>query len=219
MSIAVTFGSNSQFVEAVMMAVMPSLVAAAAALFGVWLSNRNAERQQDRAEATRREARDLDRGLSALALAEHLEDFTLHCVDVVISNSSVVWETPYEAEEYSESPLWLKPLPDWPTGLDWRQIGFDLAVKASNFRRRVQFAMESIRAQDEHLDHQDLHEVSAEYAAKLGKEAWSIAVETRAAAGLAAFEWPDGWNGLEIIERFEAKQLKKLEQARAADDL
>jgi hypothetical protein len=196
---------------------LPTFLTAAAALGAVWLTNMNARRLHKDEVAERREAHDRDRGLAALQLADHLEDFTVHCISVVISQRQVDWETPYEYQtDYGGvEPIWLEELPPWPPTVDWRLIGFDLAVRASNFRRRALFQKEIVGDYAEHADLEDTHAYSADMAAELGLEAWAIASKVREIAGLAAFEWPDGASDIDSLAAYQMRRAD-IEQRSAA---
>lgn len=196
-AVQITVENSTPWVQSVLTAFFPPFLAASAALGAVWLTSWLNHKRAQKSEM-------LDRGMSALALAEHLEDFVIHCSEVVQSQQSVVWDNPYDLADYSDSPLWFGGLPAWPALLDWRHLGFNLAVKANNFRRKVQFAQGEIRSMSEHLDGEETHALAAENAADLGLQAWDLAVETRREAGLAAFEWPREWSAVEYLERHKA---------------
>lgn len=197
---------------------LPTFLTAGAALGAVWLTNMNARRLRKDELAERKEAHDRDRGLAALQLADHLEDFTVHCIAVVVSQRLVDWESPYDYQtDYGGvEPVWLKDLPPWPSALDWRLIGFDLAVRASNFRRRAHFQKEIVADYAEHADNQDTHAYSSDMAAELGLESWAIASKVREATGLAAFEWPQGASDLDTLTAYLARRAEA-EQNDAAE--
>lgn len=196
--------------------VLPPLCTMVAALGAVYLGNMNARRLRQDEVAERKETHDRDRGLAALQLADHLEDFVVHCIEVVSSQPHVDWRTPYEYEdEYGgTTPTWLGELPPWPEHIDWRLIGFDLAVEASNFRRRALFNQNMIGGYAEHADTEDVHAYSADMAAELGKEAWAIARKVRVGGGLAAFEWPEGASDIESLEAYQTRRAE-IEASRA----
>ena len=195
---------------------LPPLLTAVAALGAVWLTNMNARRLRKDEVAERKEAYNRDRGLVALQLADHLEDFTVHCISVAVSQRHVNWVTPYEYQsDYGGAePIWLAELPPWPPSLDWRLIGFDVAVRASNFRRRALFQKEIVGDYAEHADAEDTHAYSADRAAELGLESWAIATKVREIAGLAAFEWPEGASDISSLTEYQQRRAE-IEQKRA----
>ena len=165
---------------------------------------RQARTNQLADEAVREER---ERRLASLALAEHLEGFVFTSVDIVSSQTHVVWETPYDVAEYSEAPVWLQMIPPWPELADWRYVGFGAAVKATNFRRQVAFDLDYLRSASDHLDGQDLHSEHANLAAMRGIEAWQMATDVRAAARLEPLIWPQNATGLEVLR----KRLRNLQ--------
>lgn len=189
---------------------LPPLLTAAAALGAVWLTNMNARRLHKDGLAERKEAQSRDRGLAALQLADHLEDFTIHCIEVVVSQGQVDWETPYDYQtDYGGvEPVWLAEIPPWPPALDWRLVGFDIAVRASNFRRRALFQKAVIGGYAEHADVEDTHAYSADMAAELGLESWAIASKVREIGGLAAFEWPEGASDIASITAYQKRRAE-----------
>lgn len=213
-------------------ALSPAVVAGLAALGGVALTNdalrrhRAEDRRQREAarllEAEAGEARGRrDRGLAALALAEHLEDFVLHCLDVVESFRNVVWKSPYGWDENTGAPLGLKPLPEWPPLVDWRFLGLDTAVKATNFRRKVQLRRAQLDAGANFLDGEQNHADEADHAASLALEAWDLATAVRRGNQLDPFEWPAGWSGIEVFREHIArrKEVKAMDRGAGALDL
>lgn len=202
-------------------------VPAIAALAGVSLSNNHNEKRAKR-EATERETVRLaelqrqeavaqrDRALSAIALSEVLEDFAMHCGDVVSSQGQVRWEDPYTVAEYSHAePTWLEDFPTWPDEVDWRSIGVELAQECAALRRASQFALADVQADADHLDMQDLHESSAEKSIKLGLRSWDLAIKVRLATGLPPFEG-DGFTPAERLQLGEARFSRKNAKRRAA---
>lgn len=149
--------------------------------------------------------------MASFALAEHLEDFVLLCIDVVTSAKSSRWDTPYEFSFEGADPIWLKSIPPWPDLVDWRLVGFSLAVDASNTRRRVLWDLDMIRGISDYWDPEACHSASAEAAAKRGMEAWALAVKVRELNGLAPLEWPDDTDGPEVFAGF----IERAEKARA----
>ena len=161
-----------------------------------------AEQEANERRVVREEERDRlhaidsrDRALSAIALAEFLEDYAMHCGDVVESESRVRWATPYEVDDYSHvQPEWLDEFPAWPDAVDWKLIGVPLAQECAALRRAVQFSLVAIHADADNLDNQDLHESSAEKALTLGLRAWALAERVRETTGIAPFEANGGFS-------------------------
>jgi len=222
-------GAATPLWQSLVTALSPAVVAALAALGGVALTNRtiishrredNRQRAIDRQYSTELQDAEYrrDRGLAALALSEHLEDFVMSCMRVVISFSNVVWSSPYTPDErIGIEPEYLKPMPEWPSLVDWRRLDLATAVSASNFKRRVQLHRESLsdaailECPEEH------HADEADYAAELGLEAWALAAKVRRENHLETFEWPKGWIGADVFHEHIAKRDKiKAQQAKSA---
>lgn len=213
--ISIGGASGSAWLQTFISAAVLSIVGAASALLATYLANKNQNRRADEATKAREDALARERGVNALMLAEHLEDYVLHCLDVVISYSTSRWNTPYDYD-VNNPPEWLDDLPPWPVSLDWRQVGFDVAVEASNFRRRVQGSKEYLREAGDFLDGEDTHSSHVERAADLAVRAWNIAVETRTVGGLGAFVWPSEWKDMAVIDRWRAAKAEREARVAAA---
>jgi hypothetical protein len=211
--------------QSMITALSPAVVAALAALGGVALTNdaiaRHRREDERRQKAQREMDASRDRGLAALMLADHFEDFVLVCIRVVDSFWGVEWTTPYQWDEnIGVEPQYLSDLPPWPALVDWRLLGFDSAVEATNFRRRVELIREALRDGSVHETPDDYHTGVADAAAALGLEAWDIALRTRIQNDLGQFKWPDGWSGVERFRDHIARREKiRAAQAEAAVEL
>lgn len=80
-AVQITVENSTPWVQSVLTAFFPPFLAASAALGAVWLTSWLNHKRAQKSEM-------LDRGMSALALAEHLEDFVIHCSEVVQSQQS-----------------------------------------------------------------------------------------------------------------------------------
>ncbi|MFK0299269.1 hypothetical protein ACIQTU_08610 [Brevundimonas sp. NPDC090276] len=180
---------------------------------GQHIGNELAWRRQ-REIARQNEARDCS--LAALALAEHLEAFMEHCMDVVTSYGNVLWKGPYSwDEDTGGAPKWLDALTEWPALVDWKLLGVDLAVRSANFQRRVRLEKKSQGAND-NASMEENHPEVADLAASLGLEAWDLACSVRKMNKLGAYEWPASWSGVaDLREHIRRRaELKAERQAR-----
>lgn len=214
LQISVGSVSGTNWPEVVVTALVPAAVGAGAALLGVWLSNRSVAEQRASALVERERLEARDREFAALALADHFENFALSCRRVVVSFWNVVWESPYSWASYAAAPEYLEDFPPWPVMVGWQHLGVARAVEAENFRRRVQLKREWMNGTIEQYDPEDSHAEIADLAAQLGLEAWRQAAAIRKENGLAPFEWPEDFEGVERMASHLARRAKiKADQA------
>ncbi|MRL67869.1 hypothetical protein [Brevundimonas sp. SPF441] len=147
-----------------------------------------------RLRRVQRKAETRDRGLSALALAEHLERYVLACRDVVANFSDTVWVTPVQPENpFGEGVLTGEPIGAWPDLVDWKLLGLEMAVQATQFRRRTELLYDGLKFDFMVLEGDEYHAIAADTAAQLSIDAWALAVKVRELNNLSAFdivEWP-----------------------------
>lgn len=215
--------------QSLVTALSPAVVAGLAALGGVALTNhafgkhrradeRRLAREQDAADAVRADQEIRDRGLAALAMAEHLEDYVLACADVVSSFWNVEWVTPYDWESPSgDAPGAVSVLPEWPELVDWKLLGLETAVRASNFRRRTQLVRGGLTAGSAHMTPDDQLCDEADEAAVLALDAWALAEETREKHGLAPFDTHGTWDFIASVREHQAKR-ERIKATNAASD-
>lgn len=183
----------------------PAVIAAIAALSGAFVTNFSAERRhrreleekrRDKAEAkrTEEERRDIDRSLAALEYAEHLETYALQCANVVSNNAGFN----HDHQKYME----VKPLPDWPTRIDWSLLGLKRAAWARNLHAQTRLLRLGLDEAWEHNGPDEQADEEGEEAAKLGLIAWDEAVEARKAHGLPPItHLPKSWDYAETLAR------------------
>lgn len=213
----ITIGAGSGLVSAV----LPPIVAALAALGGVWLSNAAAEKRARREAAAQRQERLLateaeqavarrDRGLAALALAEHLEDFMLACAESVAATRSTTWDDPYTVSEHSHSsPGYLPELGDWPDLVDWKLLGLVSASEAAAFRRKARLESQRLKGFEENASLEDTYDEAAALSAEIGAEAWALAEKARRDNQIAPFVWLSGWSAIENLREHQAKVAER----------
>lgn len=216
-ALQITLGAveGTNWPEVVVTALVPAAVGAGAALFGVWLTNRNAALLRKEEAAERQQAEGRRTRLSALALAVHLESFAINCASVVSSFWGAVWETPYTWARYASEPKYVENVPPWPPMIEWELLGADLAVASDNFQRRVELERRNLSEDHQHLDGEDVHARDADLAAQLGLAAWEMATAIRTDWRLEPFKWPDGQDGEAVLkEHLRKRAAIKLQQER-----
>lgn len=210
-ALQITLGGGTNW----MALIVPGAIAGVSTLIGIGLTNwslarhRKADREHETAERRRvedfkagLEAR--DRGLAGLALANHLESYALHCINVVDAFRATRWDTPNSHDPRYGSPVWLQELGEWPDLVDWKLLGLKTAVEAEQLRRSAE--LERSGAFDEDASPIVNHGYVSDVAAVLGIRAWSMATTLRAELGLDDFVWPEGWNGIGALEKHLAQR-------------
>lgn len=200
----VDWNAAIQAVIGLFRSLLPPLLTAAAALVGVWLTQKSAakHRFEDRQHdlAVRKEDR-ADRDKEALQkeifetfkVVTHLERYAIRCA----TNLS----------EYSSDPgsqrIAFPPWPRWQD-IDWQAVGVNVTVKARDFERRRLLQKEvlngSIAVAAAHETDADNFTVTATTA--VGIEAWELAAEFREASSLPAFDFSGTWNYPETLYDF-----------------
>lgn len=165
-------------------------------------------KERETAETLRLADEELRRGFAALGVAEHLETYVLRCNEVIASWGIVEWVSPMEHDSPAgHGPVYLKPLPDWPAGLEWQLLGVAAKVEASNFKRRTELIHLRLADMAPYSDNQDQLRDNADRAADLAISAWETAKAMRATHGLAPLLHPDGWDFSETArEHIELRQ-------------
>lgn len=222
----ITFGAASGLLSTI----LPPTVAALAALGGVWLSNDAAEKRARREAATQRKERLLeveaeqavvrrDRGLAALALAGHLEDFMLACSESVAATRSTTWEDPYTVSENSHSePGYLPVLGEWPDLVDWKLLGLQSATEAAAFRKKVQLEAQRLTGYAENASLEDTYDEAAAISADLGAEAWELAEKARRDNQITPFIWHGDWSAIDNLREHQVRVAERRAAERAMID-
>lgn len=160
-----------------------------------------------------------DRRLAAVAVAEHLETYVLHCNEVVSSWANVEWESPYEWNSYSgDGPVAMTPLPEWPDKIDWSLLGADAMVEGSNFKRFTELMRMHLDGASAFNDGEDQHLANANQAAALLLQAWEMASALRTKHRLAALVAPEGWDLTHAARSHIEQRAKIVAAQRKAHD-
>lgn len=194
MSVA-TAGANSADASALLVA----SIGLVGVLVGGLMQIAGGELAAWRQRQAQRKAETRDRGLAALALAEHLEQYVLDCRTVVSNFSDTIWLTPVQPENpFGSVVLTGEPIASWPDLVDWKLLGLSLAVDAAQFRRRTELVHDGLKFDFTVLEGEDYHAAAADAAAHLAMDAWEIAARVRREYDLAPFDLVE-WPVLELI--------------------
>ncbi|HBY43983.1 MAG TPA: hypothetical protein DEH03_09900 [Brevundimonas sp.] len=100
--------------------------------------------------------------------------------------------------------MYLQVLPAWPELVDWKLLDLQLAVDASNFKRRTELTRAGLDASGENGE--DDHCLHADRAAVLAVTAWEMAKRTRRENDLDPLDVTHTW---EIVEPAQAHIEKR----------
>lgn len=187
--------------------------------FAVFLADRQAERtSKDRRrerDETRRDAQDKaaeEAAFEALAVARHLEAYARECADVAT-----------DPEEHLEGAARIRSTPTLKpyNNVHWPRLGARATAEAMDLleRHRLRRGYVVGDAMEEGGDERGRARVYGDGSARLGLDAWHVAVGLRQRANLPAFEFAeDGWNFAAALEARVA-EAERRQAARESVDL
>ena len=202
----ITFGGGVPIYQALLTALMPAVVAAGAALLGVWLTNdtvakhkkaddeaRRLEREAVERTTAEREAR--DRALTGLEFVHHLERYALDSASCVDDARRVNWHDVVRVPSFATFSA-------WPAIIDWRLLGPKHAAWARNFEMKVELIKLGLAASWDDGDPMAYCDDLADQASMLGHDAWTTAEALRVYFELEPFRFEDrAWNFVDLLER------------------
>lgn len=132
---------------------------------------------------------------SALHLAKHFEAYALKMNKAAASWSSVVWDTPYYPRSPSgDIPMYMEPLDEWPSSIQWPDLSTQTVVEAENFRDMTINRYANFVRHESFNEPERNHRDSATEAAVFCLKAWDFAQSLRQAHAICPvsemqYEW------------------------------